>query len=199
MPLPNWPVNKSIVGIGLSDWSEYATRLTAKFSYTNTYFHMEPQLDIANLPPERRSSCDFLISSDVFEHVVPPAQKAFRGAFDVLKPGGHLIFTVPFTNQETTDEHYPELHNYRIVQFGSEYVVLNRTADGRYVVHEHPIFHGGPGTTLEMRIFCERDVIEQLRIVGFDAEVIRQDIPDWGILFHGRPWSLPILARKPTP
>jgi SAM-dependent methyltransferase len=198
VPLPDFPVDKSIVGLGLSDWPGYANRLAEKFSYTNTFFHEEPLLDITAPAPERRGSCDFVISTDVFEHVLVPVSRAFKGAYDLLKPGGHLIFTVPFTNDAETVEHFPEIHDFRVVQFGDEHVLVNRTADGRYTLHTGLVFHGGPGTTLEMRVFCRSDVERHLAEAGFtDIHVMEEAAPQWGIL-HKHPWSLPVLARKPA-
>ena len=50
--------------------------------------------DICNLdfPDE---TFDLIVSNDVFEHVID-YEKAFGEAFRVLKPGGKMIFTVPF-------------------------------------------------------------------------------------------------------
>ena len=90
---------------------------------------------------------DFVISTEVFEHVAPPVSRAFTGAFSLLKPGGHLILTTPFTNKPATVEHFPDLQDYRIVEFSDDYVLVNRAKDGRYALHENLIFHGGPGTT----------------------------------------------------
>jgi SAM-dependent methyltransferase len=198
IPLPQFPADHSIVGIGLSDWSGYADSLAEKFHYTNTYFHQPPFLDIAEPVGDRVRSCDFVIATDVFEHVAPPVSRAFDGAFNLLKPGGHLVLTVPFTNNPNTVEHFPELHDYRLVQFGSDYVLVNRTKNGRYELHENLVFHGGPGTTLEMRIFSRADLQRHLAEAGFvDIQVLGEDVPQWGIL-HKHPWSLPILARRPV-
>ena len=195
--LPQFSADPGIVGIGLSDWPGYAAPLAEKFDYTNTFFHQPPFLDIAEPAGDRAGTCDFVISTDVFEHVAPPVSRAFTGAFDLLKPGGHLILTVPFTNNPTTIEHFPDLHDYRTVQFGDDYVLVNRTKNGRYVLHENLVFHGGPGTTLEMRIFSGADLQRHLADAGFvDIRVSGEDVPQWGIL-HKQPWSLPILARKP--
>ena len=197
MPLVEFPRDRSIVGLGMSDWDGYATLLSKKFSYRNTYFHTTPYLDISQPVDDRASTCDFLISTEVFEHVAPPVSRAFRHAFDLLKPGGHLVLTVPFSNAPETTEHFPALHDYRIVQFDDDYVLVNRTADGRYALHENLRFHGGPGATLEMRVFCRADLIRQLSEAGFDAvQVMDGDAPEWGIL-HKVPWSLPILAQRP--
>src|SRR3954465_11517019 len=155
LALPSFALDKSITGIGLSDWENYSHLLAEKFTYANTFFHAEPFLDICQpIPADLESSVDFLISTDVFEHVAPPLQKAFDGVFALLRPGGHMIFTMPYSLHATGAEHYPELHDYRVLQFDNQYVVLNRTAQGKFVVHENPVFHGGPGTTLEMRVPC---------------------------------------------
>jgi len=45
--LPDFAENKAITGIGLSDAEAYAKPLSHKFSYANTFYHMEPRLDIA--------------------------------------------------------------------------------------------------------------------------------------------------------
>ncbi len=198
IPLPRFPHDLTIKGLGMSDWPGYAEPLAKKFSYTNTYFHQPPFLDISAPVTERARTCDFVISTEVFEHVAPPVGRAFSHTFDLLKPGAHLILTVPFTNAPTTTEHFPDLHDYRIIQFGQDYVLVNRTKDGRYALHEKLCFHGGPGTTLEMRIFCMQDVIGHLTDAGFtDVQVFGDDVPQWGIL-HKHPWSLPILARRPS-
>jgi SAM-dependent methyltransferase len=195
--LPAFPVEPAVVGIGLSDWN-YAEPLAEKFNYTNTYYHQPPYLDISAPVTDRAATCDFVISTDVFEHVAPPVSRAFKGVFDLLKPGGHLILTVPFTNEPQTVEHFPDLCDYRIVQFGEEYILVNRTADGRFKVYDKLVFHGGPGTTLEMRVFCRKDVEQHLADAGFaDVRIMGDNAPQWGIV-HNHPWSLPILARRPS-
>lgn len=195
--LPEFPVDAEIVGIGLSDSLGYAIRLAKKFSHTNTYYHQEPFFDICAPVGDRRASCDFLISSDVFEHVAPPAQTAFQHAFEVLKPGGVLILTVPFTNEAETIEHFPDLYDYRVIQFINEYVLVNRAVDGQYTLYRNLVFHGGPGSTLEMRVFCRRALLRHLADAGFiEVQILDKDVPEWGIL-HKHPWSLPILAKRP--
>lgn len=197
-PLPQFPSNKNIVGLGMSEWDGYASWLSKKFSFTNTFFHCEPFFDVAAGAGARANTCDFVISTEVFEHVAPPVSRAFKGAFDLLKAGGHFIFTVPFTLKPETTEHFPELHDYRIIQFDNDYVLVNRTKDGRYMLHQNLIFHGGPGTTLEMRVFCQKDVEMYLREAGFqDIRILGDDVPEFGII-HKHPWSLPILASRPA-
>ena len=49
-----------------------ARYLKEKFSYTNTFFHGEPYLDIKDPSPDLRGRFDFIICAEVMEHVPPP-------------------------------------------------------------------------------------------------------------------------------
>jgi SAM-dependent methyltransferase len=196
-PLPEFPYSPEIVGLGLSDWEGYATYLRQKFSYTNTFFHEEPFLDITHPPPERFETCNFLISTEVFEHIPPPVPRAFTSLFNLLKPGGLLVFTVPFTGVPATIEHFPDLHLFKVVQLGNSYVMVNRTANGRFDLHTNLTFHGGPGSTLEMRVFSRADTVRLLEEAGFiNVRVHEEPVPQWGI-YPPHAWGLPITALKP--
>jgi hypothetical protein len=193
--LPDWPIDKSICGVGLSDWPGYGVGLARATDYTNTYFHKEPLFDIVRPRADYHNKFDYLISTEVFEHVVQPVSRAFDGARKVLRSGGKFVLTVPFSNDQCTREHFPDLNNYTIVELGGEHILVNLQKDGQIDVHRNLIFHGGPGTTLEMRVFCRGDVIALLENSGFiDIKVMDYDVPEFGIL-HKHPWSLPILAR----
>lgn len=87
LPIPQLPVRPHLRGIGLSDWWEYANRLAHRISYTNSWYHQEPRLDITVVPDEHAHQYDLVISSDVFEHVIPPLERAFAGATRLFKPG----------------------------------------------------------------------------------------------------------------
>ena len=60
---------------------------------------------------EQYGTYDFILSSDVFEHVAPPVERAFEEAFRLLKPNGFLCITVPSVADDTV-EYYPDLHEY---------------------------------------------------------------------------------------
>lgn len=100
----------------MSDWQGYAWRLMHRLGYRNTFLDEEPRLDIRAPDPALLGTLDFIISSDVFEHVSPPVQLAFDNARRLLKPDGVMIFSVPYTVGGETLEHYPDLHDYRIVR-----------------------------------------------------------------------------------
>ena len=197
LALPDMAPDPAIRGVGLSDWNEYAARLADLFSYRNTFFDTEPRLDITAPPAELLGNLDFLIASDVFEHVPQPVERAFTGAFELLKPGGTLILTVPYTTNAETVEHFPELHDPQVLDFGAEFYLVDRRRDGSFRVFDDLVFHGGPGQTLEMRIFCEADLLTQLERAGFEKIAIRsEDDPEWGVI-QPVPWSLPVTAVKP--
>ena len=74
IPLTEFP-KKVLRGIGMSDWANYAEPLSRHFDYTNTFYHCEPKLDLIDLSSlERWRGQDFVISSDVIEHVPPPGR-----------------------------------------------------------------------------------------------------------------------------
>ena len=102
MALPDFPENKAIAGIGLSDAEAYAKPLAHKFDYENTFYHTDPRLDIADIDDSHVGRYDFVVASDVFEHVAPPVSRAFVNARRMLKPGGKFIFTVPFIARRAT-------------------------------------------------------------------------------------------------
>jgi SAM-dependent methyltransferase len=185
----------AIKGIGLSDDVCYAVPLAGKFDYTNTFYDREPYLDITEPDPKLYGTYDFILSSDVFEHVPGPVERAFEQCYKLLKPGGVLCITVPSSLDENTVEHYPDLHEYAIVPLGEEQVLVNRKKDGTLEVHDRLVFHGGHGATLEMRVFSRKQLTEKLRNAGF-SEVAFQDDPveTFGIVLQN--WSRPLVARK---
>ncbi len=160
LTMAEFPTRDEVVGPGMSDWVGYASRLTEHLSYTNTFYDQEPRFDLAQpVPNELVGSCDFVICSDVIEHMPSPYQIGLAHCLDLLKPGGYLILTVPMKPEGTTDEHFPDLFDFRIVEFGQDRVLVNRTRSGSYQVFDNLIFHGGPGFTLEMRVLSIPDAL----------------------------------------
>lgn len=195
IPLACFPDRKQIHGLGMTDWRLYAESFGRRFDYTNTFLDEEPRFDItAPIPSKLRSKFDFVICSEVFEHIVHPVQRAFDNLAALLKPAGFILFSVPWIPGKTT-EHFPLLHEWTIARCGNEFLVVNRRVDGKIDVHEAPVFHGGPGTTLEMRVFGREDLDRHFKSAGFQSVVFAHHgkLLSNGVFF-GAPWSLPCIA-----
>lgn len=204
LALADFPVRKDITGIGLSDWEGYAPGLAEKLGYTNTFYHQAPFLDLSSDDAASFGTYDFVICSDVFEHIAPPISKAFENARRLLKPGGVMIFTVPYRPGET-EEHYPELARYSMSQQGDEWVLENETVDGRKQTFPGVKFHGGPGTVVEMRVFGADSLARHFAEAGFARPTIHaEEQPQSGIVWNPyvaeeAPYDPPIYALDTPP
>jgi SAM-dependent methyltransferase len=199
LPLPDFPCRPDIVGVDMSGAATYAGRLEKKLGFTNTFLHKTPKLDIANPDPAWIGRCDFVISSDVFEHVPPPVSIAFINVMRLLKPGGLFVLTVPYTKQGTTVEHFPELLDYQIEMRNGKRVLVNVTRDKHRQEFDNLIFHGGEGETLEMRVFSESGLLDEMHGAGFtDVRIHGESCLEHGV-WWADDWSLPITARRAGP
>lgn len=199
--IDDFPERRDLRGLGMSDWEGYASRLEDKFDYLNTFYHQEPYLDImAPPPPELRGAFDFVICSEVLEHVPPSVSTAFDNLRLLLKPDGVLIFSSPYTRGgDTTLEHFPDLHEYEIRGSEKEQVLRNVTRDGEVQVFEDLKFHGGDGATLEMRVFTRSSLIEEFLRAGFaEPRFHYESVFEFGIRWGDRV-SLPMGARIEHP
>jgi SAM-dependent methyltransferase len=180
--------------MGLTDDPTYANQLQTHFTYTNTFYHQEPRIDILDQTSGEDGAYDFIIASEVFEHLPPPVQPAFDNLSRLLKPDGFVIFTVPWGLEEATIEHFPDLYDWKIVELRGGHLLVNRTKDGEVQTFDNLCFHGGAGVTLEMRLFMKNDLTEHLRSAGFQEIEYAESCPDHGIVLE--PWSRGLVARK---
>ncbi len=194
LSIVDFPVRPDIAGIGLTDWEGYAVPLARRLNYRNTYYHQEPKVDITCPPPELEGAFDFVIASDVFEHIPPPVALGFEGLKKLLKPGGVVIFSVPYEPGPAI-EHFPDLYRYEIDENDGRYTLKNVTRDGVEQAFTDLIFHGGPGATLEMRQFSPESVVAGFQEAGF-REIAFHNAP---CPEHGIYWNIdiavPIAAR----
>jgi len=197
LAVPEFPRVKSLRGLGLSDSAQYAEALAAKLDYRNTYFHREPFFDLARPDEAELGRYDFLLASEVFEHVPPPPERAFANAFRLLRQGGVLLFTVPYSLDAATAEHFPALHEHGLAQVGGRTVLVNRTSDGALQLFEDLAFHiSFGGEALEMREYCESALKALLAAAGFtEIRIHGENYAPYGIV-HSEACSLPIAARK---
>jgi SAM-dependent methyltransferase len=194
--LPRFPVTPEIRGLGMSDWDGYAGMLAKKLSYTNTFYHCEPKFDITNIDERDVGRYDFVLSSDVFEHIpLRDFDTAFQNTRRLLSPDGVFVFTIPYFPIPQTVEHFPRLHDFHIREEEGKRVLHNVTEDGEREVFTDLTFHGGEGSTLEMRICNEQDVLNRLARAGFSrVSVYREKVKRFGIMWP-IDFSLPMMAR----
>ncbi len=196
LPIAEFPHRPDLVGIGLSDWQGYADRLVCKLNYTNTFFHKEPFLDITSTGSVPTAHYDFIIASEVFEHVCQPVSRAFENAHRLLKPGGVMILTVPYVDGQTR-EHFPDICKISVEREGDEWIAIGETPDGHIKKFARPIFHGGPGTNVEFRAFGKGALLQDCNNASFDlARIHSEDVERFGIYWDPQhpeetpPWAL---------
>lgn len=197
LPLTEFVASNDFIAMGLSDAPHYAKQLSELFDYTNFFYHTEPFLDICNIDNHATGRYDLLISSDVYEHVPPPRHVAFVNSWHLLKPDGLLLLTVPYTCLPKTVEHFPTLYQYKIIADDGGGLLVNRLRNQSFEVYGNLTWHGGEGSTLEMRIYCESDLLKILIAAGFkDIKIWNEDAPQSGILQAHQGGSFVITARK---
>lgn len=196
IPLPEFPVLKSLKGLGISDSPLYATGLERHFRYTNTHFHQQPYLDICNPPDTECGQYDFVICSEVVEHVPQPAGQAIEGLRRLLKPSGFLLLTVPYHLAPENTEHFPPFRQQTLATLGGEPILIGIDAAGQFHVRNQLVFHGGPGSTLEHRQCSDAGIQALLRNHGFPEVVIdTAATPAFGVEYDS-PCSLPLIASQ---
>jgi SAM-dependent methyltransferase len=161
------PKHKNIKGIGMSDWEPMVALLNEKFDHTNTFYHTEPRYDVMRDDPPIFRNLDYVICSEVFEHVLAPLEVGFQNLRRVLKPGGSLIFSTPYTSAPETSEHFPGMSGFTLEKVDDEWVLHAEHDDGSIRDYDGLIFHGGPGTVLEMRVWSEQHLFGLLKRAGF--------------------------------
>ncbi len=173
-----------ITGVGLSDAQLYAKRLARLLNYKNTYYHQAPFLDITDpVSASQYSSLDFVICSDVLEHVDRPVEIAFKNLWDILKMDGVLILSVPYVTDavslETIEHFVPHKQNRVVVEDGREYLI---TDNGH--TYTNLAWHGGPGSVLERRVFAEAALKSTLVTTGFRLIEICEPLPKIGVIYN---------------
>ncbi len=146
MLLPDFPAAPSIRGLGLTDPSSIARPLAERFTYVNTHYDIEPRLDIRR-DDSPIGELDFLIASEVFEHIEPPVSVAFRNAARLLKPGGVLLLTTPWIWDGRDHEILPPLYDWRLDYVDGHCSIVNRRRDGSVEWFRDIRADGGPGYT----------------------------------------------------
>ena len=194
LALPDWPARADVRVMAMTESAQVALPLGKKLQFTNTFLHQSPKLDIAKPVEAGADLYDIIISSEVFEHVAPPVQNAFNHLKQWLRPGGFVVFTVPFSLEAQTHEHFPNLHQFEIIAEPSGRVLRNITRKGVQEKFQHLVFHGGAGDTLELRLFLLQSLRQHFIDAGFATlEVADAPCYEFGIVWN-EPFSITLVA-----
>ena len=167
LPLHEWPADKNRKLLESSPRGPHVMFLQNKFDFVAPEF--DPGKTDAS--PEQFSdvqdlkfsddSFDVVLSSDVFEHVRHD-ERGFREVLRVLKPGGSLILTVPYSHSMAQTE-------------------VRVQVDGDEDIHlMEPRYHGGGGSTLQYRTYG-RDLMALLNEIGYAVGHFQVELPQYGI------------------
>jgi SAM-dependent methyltransferase len=179
----------SRVGLGISDDIAIASVIPTKFLYSNTYYDAFPNLDIRKIPKAALHGFEFVICSDVLEHIDVKLAQAVKGVSKLLKPNGFAVLSVPVVTNSLRSEFYPNLSSFTI----EKGKVFWEDSEGVTHIDRKPEFHGGRGQNLAFREFTEVSFEELLLNNGFktvyrgstSAQFGVPEIKDQGI-FIGR-------------
>lgn len=183
--------------LGVSDGYLTSTVLTKiyKSKYSNYHYHLDPKLDITDVPVGLYGSADIISCSEVLEHVEPPIKKAFHGLYQLLRVKGKLVLSVPHTDINGKHvEHFPVMTESRIFPREIGPVLEGKGANGELLEFSDLTFHGGIGATLEYRIFSKNSLEQNLKVAGFKNLKLCNNKIFFGI--HWEPWSRVWTAIK---
>jgi len=183
--LPDVAVDRAVMGFGCSDADPYASRLEKLFNYTNTYYHTKPRLDICDWNTfGAYRNARFTICTDVLEHTMPEPLVGLSNLYHTLAPGGVLVVSAPTYSLDATIEKYPGATNCKVVKEGDDYIVNYDTPLGEWKTDRKPIFHGGPGSVLEMRIMSHAKMMADLATAGFrDVSIPNTNFEEYGAVW----------------
>lgn len=182
-PAPDFPVRPELRGVGISDQECCAVHFSRTTTFLNTWFHKEPFRDLMDASTFGGEQYDYVTCSEVLEHVDQPAETALRTIFSILRPGGVAILTTP-TIEGRTVEHYPALAGHDVALTPDGWRLRGRLRDGSAFESDSVLFHGGPGSTVEMRVWGSESLREAMTEAGFvDVRRHLAPTPSLGILW----------------
>jgi hypothetical protein len=101
---------KDKVGIGMSGTSIYADSIPRICSCKNYYYQQEPRLLVTDLSDWCSDPLDFVITSDVFEHLLYMVDVAFMNLRRLLKSSGVVVFSAPYNVYGATLGHFTDFN-----------------------------------------------------------------------------------------
>lgn len=174
-------------GLGISDNPEMARFFRRCFNYSNSELDVAPIVDLLHPPSSTNGLYDFVICSDVLEHVPPPAERALSSLAGFLRPGGVAMVSVPIRD-EGTDEYYPGIERWQL----QEGQLVWTDSDGIQHIDPDPEIHGGDGLTIAFRTWGAEAFENAILANGFSSIDRLTPVPELGV--PEMPWEgLPVV------
>ena len=183
-----------IIGVSDGQLMEKVLKELYQSNYSNYQYHLEPKLDITQVPTKLYASADIVSCTEVLEHVAPPVNLAFLGLGKILKKNGTLIMSVPHSDLSGVHiEHFPELLDIELL-LDEEPRLVGTLKNGEQVQFSDLVFHGGVGFTLEYRVFSFHSLRNQLLDAGFYHLKLNRNFKILGISWEK--WSRIWICKK---
>ncbi|MSX34844.1 MAG: methyltransferase domain-containing protein [Actinobacteria bacterium] len=169
-------------GLGISDNPEMARFFYRCFNYSNSQLDVHPIVDLLNPQSSMQGLYDFVICSDVLEHVPPSAERAIASLASFLRPGGIAMVSVPVSGGET-EEYYPDITDWSMLDGELHWT----DASGASHIDNDPEIHGGDGLTIAFRTWGAEDFERAVLSNGFSSIERLVPCPELGV--PEMPWS----------
>ncbi len=191
LSLQQFPVAKEFRGIGFSDNPLYADVLAAAVDFVNTRYDAEPFFDITDPSCGETESLDFIIASEVFEHIHRQSSPLLKSFW--LDTNGFVAFSMSWEPEE-------------IQESISQMFTTGPSEPARIHPHQQDarrstrdirptVFPWRSGADLRNAVFSRRHwsgfPCRGFRCIDFATAPVQE----FGIIFP-HPWSLPCVLTK---
>jgi SAM-dependent methyltransferase len=192
-PLPALPLDDPRSGITIGAAARCVGAMEQRFACQHA--GGDTPLDLAR--PEDASlwlAADFVVCAAQLVRLPPPVSQGFARLHALLRPGGLLVLAEPSAPIAATIEHVPAYHDARILAFGAQRVLVNRSASGAIQTFaaldfpdetDHPVF----------RRFATGDLPALLAEAGF-RDIVLHDTAPFAFGTTGREGGPVVTARR---
>jgi SAM-dependent methyltransferase len=150
--------------VGFDDGPVLGSLLPTKLRYVNTHISEFPILDLTRPAPSAVGFFEFALCTEVLEHVTGDPAIALSGLYQILRPSGFAVVTVPAAPNH--QEWYPNL--LEVLEQSDQHVKWRDDA-GHEFINNSPEYHGGTGDVLAFRVFSMSSVRDLLLNSGFTS------------------------------
>lgn len=192
-------INKEITGLGLGE-HQLSKLLSKKYSYKNLTVKTENDkdifdesvfIDLYKIDFRKHNNYDFIICSEILAHIAgyPGMNIVIHNLHTMLKPGGILILTTPYTHDGIYIEKYPSLYDFTLLRVKEgttqRWLLKNHTASGKNeLISDIVMYNPDDSNSIEMRRMNETSLYNFIADAAFKDikfHSITADMNSYGI------------------